>query len=79
MATTTLPQEAVMDTLIIDVRGLPDEKIQELARKIEQWKRETRPAIDPAPIKKRKVFPSEFVPHKTKLKGPLTRALAYEE
>jgi hypothetical protein len=36
-------------------------------------------AFRTALIAKRHVEPSEFVPHKTKLKGPLTRLLAYEE
>ena len=68
-----------MDTLTLDVRDLPDEKIQELQRLIERWKHEATPAIEPAPVTKRKVLPSEFVPFKTKLTGPLTRALAYAE
>ncbi len=68
-----------MDTLTVDVRGIPDEKIRQLQRMIEQWKQEERNEIRPVLIKKRKVDPSEFTPHLTKLKAPLTRALAYEE
>ena len=67
-----------MDTLTLDVRDLPDEKIQQLRRLVERWKHETKPAIESAPIKKRKVEPSEFTPGLTKFKAPLTRALAYE-
>ena len=67
-----------MDTLTVDVQGLPDEKIQELERKIERWKQEVQPATEPAPIKKRKVDPSEFIVRDSKLKAPYTRALAYE-
>ncbi len=67
-----------MDTLTLDVRNLPDEKIQQLRRLVESWKQE-KPAEGPAPIKKRKVDPSEFTPGLTKFKAPLTRALAYEE
>lgn len=67
-----------MDTLTLDVRDLPDEKIQQLRRLVESWKHEAGPAVEPAPIKKRKVDPSEFTPGLTKFKAPLTRALAYE-
>lgn len=67
-----------MDTLTVDVRGLPDEKVQELERIIERWKEEhlTEGSV---PIKKRRVDPSEFTPRLTKFKSPLTRDLAYEE
>ena len=68
-----------MDTLTLDVRNLSDEKIQQLRRLVESWKQEAKPAIEPAPIKKRKVDPSEFTPSLSKFKAPLTRALAYEE
>ncbi len=68
-----------MDMLTVDVRGLPDETIQELERKINHWKQEAQLAGGQQPIKKRKVDPSEFTPHLTKFKAPLTRALAYEE
>ena len=68
-----------MDTLTIDVRGIPNKKIRQLQRMIEQWKKEEQPPIKPVATKKRKVDPSEFTPHLTKLKGPLTRELAYEQ
>ena len=67
-----------METLTLDVRDLPDEKIQQLQRLVARWKHEAKPAIEPAPLKKRKVAPSEFTPSLTKFKAPLTRALAYE-
>ena len=67
-----------MDTLTVDVRGLPDEKIRQLQQLVEDWKHEEKSQIEPVAIKKRKVDPSEFTPSLTKLKGPLTRALAYE-
>ena len=68
-----------METLKVDVRGFPDEKIRELERFIQRWKQEARIAVAPAPIRKRRVDPSEFIPHLTRFKAPLTRALAYEE
>ena len=68
-----------MDTLTVDVRGIPDERIRQLERIIEQWKKEEQPIIKPMAIKKRKVHPSEFPSYKTKLTGPLTRELAYEQ
>ena len=67
-----------MDTLTLDVRDLPDEKIQQLRQLVESWKQE-KPAIEPSLIKKRKVDPSEFTPGLTKFKALLIRALAYEE
>ena len=67
-----------MDTLTLDVRNLPDEKIQQLRRLVESWKQE-KTSIELALIKKRKVDPSEFTPGLSKFKAPLTRALAYEE
>ena len=68
-----------MDTLTLDVRDLPDEKIQQLRSLVERWKHEATPVVEPVPIKKRKVDPSEFTPGLTKFKAPLTRALAYEQ
>lgn len=68
-----------MDTLTIDVRGLPDKKVRELEWLIEKWKQEENAELKPAEIRKRKVDPSEFTPRLTKFKAPLTRALAYEE
>ena len=67
-----------MDTLTVDVRGLPKNKVHELERLIERWKQEHLTG-EPVPIRKRRVDPAEFVPRKTKVKGRLTRALAYEE
>ena len=67
-----------MDTLTIDVRGLPSEKIQEIKQKIELWKQENQLASVSTPIKKRKVGPSDFIVRDSKLKAPLARALAYE-
>ena len=68
-----------METLTLDVRDLPDEKIQQLQRLVESWKQEAKPGIEPALIKKRKVDPSEFIPGLTKFGAPLARTLAYEE
>ena len=68
-----------MDTLTVDVRGLPDEKVRHLEQLIEEWKQEERLEIKPVTVKKRKVDPSEFASYKTKLTGPLTRELAYEQ
>ena len=68
-----------MDTLTLDLRVLPDERVQQLRRLVKSWKQEATPAIKPALIKRRKVDPSEFTPGLTKFKSPLTRALAYEE
>ena len=68
-----------MDTLTLDVRHLPDEKIQQLRRLVESWKQEAGPGIELAPSRKRRVHPSEFAPGLTKFKVPLARALAYEE
>ena len=67
-----------MDTLTVDVRGLPDETIQELEQKINHWKQGAQLAGGLQPIKKRRVDPSEFVPRNSKLKAPYSRALAYE-
>ena len=39
-----------MDTLTIDVRGLPSEKIQEIKQKIELWKQEDRLASVSTPL-----------------------------
>ena len=82
MAVLTKPRHKrsnPMDTLTIDVRDLPDEKVRELQQKIERWKQEESTTPEPGGIKKRKVDPSEFVPGLTKFKVPLTRALAYKE
>lgn len=69
-----------MDTLTLDVRNLPDEKIRELQRLAARWKREADGApVARVPVAKRKVRPDEFAPGLTKFKAPLTRALAYEE
>jgi len=67
-----------MDTLTLDVRDLPDGKIQQLQRLVESWKQEIKAGIQTAPIKKRKVDPSEFIVRDSKLKAPYSRALAYE-
>ena len=67
-----------MDTLTIDVRGLPDDRVHELEQLIEKWKQGGWAGIKPAATKRRKVDPSEFPSFRTKLTGPLTRALAYE-
>lgn len=64
-----------MDTITLDVHDLPDEKVRELQRMVERWKREASGAEPPT---KRRVDPSEFVPRDSKLKAPYTRALAYE-
>ena len=66
-----------METLTLDVRDLPDEKIQQLRQLVERWKQE-KPAIEPSLIKKRTVDPSEFIVRDSKLKAPYSRALAYE-
>ena len=66
-----------MDTLTLDVRNLPDEKIQQLRQLVESWKQE-KPATEPSLIKKRTVDPSEFIVRDSKLKAPYSRALAYE-
>ena len=68
-----------MDTLMVDVRGFPSEKISQLQRIIDRWKQEEEAGDQEEQIEKRWVDPSEFVPRKTKLKGKLTRALAYED
>ena len=67
-----------MDSLKIDVRGYPDEKIRELEQLVERWKQEAQAVGQAKSMVKRRVEPAEFVPRKTRLKGPLTRALAYE-
>jgi len=67
-----------MDTLTVDVRGLPDEIIQELEKKIDCWKQQARLPGNLQPPEKRRVDPSEFVPRNSKLKAPYSRALAYE-
>ena len=66
-----------METLTLDVRDLPDEKIQQLRQLVERWKQE-KPAEGPSLIKKRTVDPSEFIVRDSKLKAPYSRALAYE-
>ena len=67
-----------MDTLTLDVRGLPDERVRQLQQLVDIWKRKERPDPGPVGTAKRKVDPSEFRSFKTRLTGPLTRALAYE-
>lgn len=67
-----------MDTLTVDVRGLPDDKIQELEQKINRWKQEAELPGSLPLVEKRRVDPSEFVPRLSKLKAPYSRALAYE-
>ena len=66
-----------MDTL--DVRGLPEEKVQYLQELIERWKQQEQTTDAPTPIKKRKVDPSEFIVRHSNIKGELTRAMAYED
>lgn len=66
-----------MDTLTLDVRDLPDDKVRELQRLVERWRREAAGAEQGA-IRKRRVDPAEFVPRDSKLKAPYSRALAYE-
>ena len=68
-----------MDTLTVDVRGIPDEKIRQLQRMIETWRQEEKAKDQTELIEKRWVDPSEFVPRNSKLKAPYSRALAYEE
>ena len=65
-----------MDTLTLDVRDLPDEKIEQLRSMVERWKNEATPSAGPAA--KRTVHPSDFIVRDSKLKAPYTRALAYE-
>lgn len=74
---TNLRQREQMDTLTLDVKNLPEEKIRELRRLVEHWKREAAGAA-PA-IGKRQVDPSEFAARDSKLKAPYNRALAYED
>jgi len=69
-----------MDTLKVDVRGIPDEKIGELERLIERWRQEARITDEPVSIKRRKVDPSEFIVKESDvIGGEVTRAMAYDE
>ena len=72
--------EIDMETLTLDVRGIPDEKVHYLQQLIERWKRESQPADAPPKIVKRKVDPSEFIVKKSHIiGGELTRAMAYDD
>ena len=67
-----------MDAL--DVRGLPEEKVQHLQQLIERWRQQKQAEDALEPIKKRKVDPSEFIVKESHIiGGKMTRAMAYED
>ena len=68
-----------MDTLKVDVRGFPDEKVCELERLIERWKQAAQATDGPQPIIKRNVDPAEFIVRDSDvIGGEVTRAMAYD-
>ena len=60
------------------ILGLDAHDPSALKQKVELWKEEDQLTSTSAPIKKRRVDPSEFKPRNSKLKAPYNRALAYE-
>ena len=65
---------------ILDVSGLPKERIQYLKNLVAVWKARGEYNDGLQPIIKRKVAPSEFIVKDSDVVGgELTRAMAYDE
>ncbi len=70
-----------MDTLTIDVRGLPDEKVRELEQMVELWMQREQPRDDQteiSPVNHDVNKRIQFSTHKSHIIGKVTRAAAYE-
>ncbi len=75
---TKQPRRKTLETLTVDVRGLPDEKIRELELLIEQWKQAdlvaaTGQKTDDSKAEQEIVFAT----HNSKVNGPITRDEIY--
>jgi len=67
----------------LDIRGLPEERVEYLKSLIELWKKDETEEQDqktPKSIVKRKVRPEEFIVKKSHIiGGNMTRAMVYED
>ena len=67
----------------LDIRGLPEERVEYLKNLIELWKKDETKEQDqktPKSIVKRKVRPEELIVRKSHIiGGKITRAMAYED
>ena len=76
--TTTQSQGIDMETLTLDVQGVPEEKINYLRQLVELWKRQDKVRHE-KPEEEDDVKPSDFVVKHSNVKGGIvTREMAYE-
>ncbi len=69
-----------MDTVdALDVKGLPQEKVNYLQQLIERWKEQTKARPEEQREDEDDVKPSDFIVKHSNVKGGIvTRAMAYE-
>ena len=72
--------EVNMDTVdTLDIKGLPQEKVNYLQQLIERWKEQAKARTENQPGDEDDVKPSDFIVKHSNVKGGrVTRAMAYE-
>lgn len=68
-----------METLTLDVRGVPEEKINYLQQLVELFKGQAKACPEDQQGGEDDVKPSDFIVRDSMIEGGVTRAMAYED
>ena len=68
-----------METLTLNVQGVPEEKINYLRQLVELWKGQAKARPEKQQGDEDDVKPSDFIVRDSMIEGGVTRAMAYED